>query len=84
MTATKPTGLRQTAVVSVSLEPKTFKTLENLRKNSGQSRSSLITELIRQQAETERWQKIYRRGELTARTFRITSEENIETILNER
>lgn len=78
------TASRQTEVVSVSLEPEVYRTLEQMRRRTGQNRSRLVAQLVRQQSEEERWQKLYRRGQETARRFQITSEEDVEKILNEK
>ncbi len=60
-----------------------FKKLEKARKRNGQSRSAFIVSLVNQLAEEERWQRIYQRGQLSARQFKITSEEDIDRILHE-
>lgn len=74
---------RTTEVISVSLPKAVAWKLEKVRKVRGQSRSALITSLINQFVEDKRWQKIYQRGEKTAKAFRITSEEDIDRILHE-
>ncbi len=73
---------RNTAVISVSLPKQIAKVLEKDRKAKGQSRSAYVASLIEKVSEEERWQKIYKRGEQTARDFRITSEEDIDRILH--
>lgn len=74
---------RTTEVISVSLPKKVSQKLERVSRDRGQSRSALITSLINQFAEDERWERIYKRGEKTARKFKITSEEDIDRILHE-
>ncbi len=73
---------RNTEVVSVSLSRVIADKLEKTRRFRGQSRSAFISSLIDQEAEERRWQKIYKRGQETAREFKITSEEDIERILH--
>lgn len=73
---------RNTEVVSVSLSPKIAQKLELERRRKGQSRSAFISTLINNLSEDERWQRIYKRGELTARIFGVTSEEDIDRILH--
>ena len=73
---------RNTEVVSVSLSKVIADKLENTRRLRGQSRSAFIASLIDKEAEEVRWQKIYKRGQETAREFKITSEEDIERILH--
>lgn len=73
---------RNTAVVSVSLPLVIADKLEKARRLRGQSRSAFISSLIDKEAEEERWQKIYKRGQETAREFKITSEEDIDRILH--
>jgi len=58
---------RNTEVVSISLPKNAFKKLEKARKRNGQSRSAFIVSLVNQLAEEERWQRIYQRGQLSAR-----------------
>ena len=73
---------RNTEVISVSLPKNTAKKLEAERKTKGLSRSAFIASLNNQLAEDERWQRIYKRGEETARKFKITSEDDIDRILH--
>lgn len=74
---------RKTEVISVSLQKQVSEKLERARRIRGQSRSAFIASLINQVFEEERWQKIYKRGEETARKFKITSEDDIDRILHE-
>jgi len=74
---------RNTEVVSISLPKPIVKKLETERRLKGQSRSAFIASLIDQIAEEERWQRIFKKGAQTARTFGITSEEDIDRILHE-
>lgn len=73
---------RNTEVISVSLSPNKLAKLESERKKKGQSRSAFISSLIDRISEEERWQRIYKRGEKTAKMFGITSEEDIDRILH--
>ncbi len=75
--------VRNTEVISVSLPKNVAQKLERSRKLTGQSRSAYLTSLIENIVEDQRWQRIYRKGEETARTFKITSEEDIDRILHE-
>lgn len=74
---------RTTEVISVSLSKPVAAKLEQARKREGQSRSAFITKLINRIVEDERWERIYERGNLTARKFKITSEDDIDRILHE-
>lgn len=74
---------RTTEVISVSLPKGLVKELDETRKMRGQSRSALIASLVNQITEEERWNGIYKRGEKTARQFKITSEDDIDRILHE-
>jgi len=74
---------RTTEVISVSLPKNLVRQLDRTRKMRGQSRSAVVASLVNKIAEEERWNRIYKRGETTARQFRITSEDDIERILNE-
>lgn len=74
---------RTTHVISVSLPKKSAQKLEQSRKIRGQSRSAFITSLIDKEASDQRWQRIYKLGEGSARRFKITSEEDIDRILHE-
>ena len=71
---------RNTEVVSVSLSKVIADKLENTRRLRGQSRSAFIASLIDKEAEEVRWQKIYKRGQETAREFKITSSERFRVI----
>jgi len=74
---------RTTEVISVSLPKDLVKELDKTRKTRGQSRSAVIASLVNKIAEEERWTRIYKRGEKTARQFKITSEDDIDRILHE-
>lgn len=75
--------VRNTEVVSVSLPKSTAKKLDEERTVRRQSRSALVASLIDQAFEDDRWQRIYKLGEKTAKEFGITSEEDIDKILHE-
>lgn len=72
-----------THVISVSIPKNIVGKLEKVRKIRGQSRSAYIASLIDANAEDEKWQRIYKKGAETARTFKITSEDDIDRILHE-
>lgn len=74
---------RNTEVISISIPKNVAKKLETVRLLRGQSRSALITSLINQVAGEERWRRIYKKGEETARRLRITSEDDIDRLLHE-
>jgi metal-responsive CopG/Arc/MetJ family transcriptional regulator len=74
---------RNTEVVSVSLSRATAQKLERLVKMRDQSKSSFIASLIDQFGEEDRWQRLYKLGEKTAKKFKITSEEDVDRILHE-
>ena len=73
---------RNTEVISVALPPKIAQKLEEERRKRGQSRSAFISSLIDKTSEDERWDRIYKRGQRTAKMFAITSEEDIDRILH--
>lgn len=73
---------RNTEVISVSLPKQVAQKLERVRKFEGQSRSAFITKLINRIIEEDRWLRIYKKGEQTARQFKITSEDDIDSILH--
>ena len=75
--------VRNTAVISISIPKTTAEKLERERKDRGQSRSAFITSLIDQVAEDQRWQRLFKKGEETARKFGLTSEDDIDRILHE-
>lgn len=76
--------VRNTEVVSVSLPQTTARMLELARKREGRTRSSFIKALVDRYLEDARWQRIYRRGQETARKFNINSEDDIDRILHGR
>lgn len=74
--------LRNTLVVSISLQKNIAKKLDAVHKVRGQTRSALISSLIEKEVENQRWERIYKMGEETAKKFRITSKEDIDKILH--
>lgn len=76
------TIIRSTQVVSISLPKRVARDLERTRKARGQSRSAFIASLIEKDAEEARWQRIYKKGQETAKKYKITSEEDIDRILH--
>lgn len=74
---------RNTEVVSISLPKKVARKLEKVSKAKGQSKSALISSLIDNLGEEDRWERIYKQGEKTAKEFKITSEEDIDRLLHE-
>ena len=75
--------VRNTDVISISLPKSTSDKLERERNLRGQSRSAFISSLIDQVAEDRRWERIFKKGEETARKFGITSEDDVNRILHE-
>lgn len=73
---------RSTEVVSISLSKKTKQQLDQARQKNGQSRSAFIASLINNQTEENRWEKIYKRGEESAKKFKITSEDDIDRLIH--
>lgn len=73
---------RNTQVVSISLQKNVAQKLDDIRKQRGQSRSALVSWLIEKELENQRWERIYRKGEQTAKTLKITSEEDIDRLLH--
>lgn len=75
--------VRNTEVVSISLPKPIARKLDRERIVHGQSRSAFIASLIDQAFEDQRWQRIYKLGEKTAKKYGITSEEDVDRILHE-
>lgn len=73
---------RNTQVVSISLSKNTAEKLDSIRRRNGQTRSALISSLIEKEMEDERWDKIFKKGQQSAKKFKITSEEDIDGILH--
>lgn len=76
--------VRNTEVISVSLPQTTARMLELARKREGRTRSSFIKTLLDRYLEDSRWERIYKRGQETARRFNINSEDDIDRILHGR
>lgn len=74
---------RTTEVISVSLSKPVAQKLETARKREGQSRSAFIAKLINRLFEEDRWQRLYKIGQKTAKKFKITSEDDIDRLLHE-
>lgn len=73
---------RNTQVVSISLQKSIANKLDAISKNRGQSRSALIAFLIEKEMENQRWERIYKKGQETAKKFKISSEDDIDRILH--
>ncbi|MBI4066862.1 ribbon-helix-helix protein, CopG family [Candidatus Gottesmanbacteria bacterium] len=73
---------RNTQVVSISLQKSIARKLDTIRKFRGQTRSAVIAALIEKETENQRWEKIYKKGQETAKKFKITSEDDIDRILH--
>ena len=74
---------RNTAVVSLSLKQSSLKKLDSISREKGLSRSSVVEQLVNQQLSDATWKEIYRKGQETARRYKITSEDDIDKILHE-
>lgn len=74
---------RSTQVISISVPQNVARKLDQARNLRGQTRSAFIASMIDQQTEDQRWQRIYAKGQKTAKKFKITSEEDIDRILHE-
>lgn len=71
-------------MVSVSLPRMLAQRLAQTSKKEGRTKSGFIKEMLERYLEGVRWERIYRRGEETARSLNIISEEDIDRILHAR
>lgn len=76
--------VRNTTVVSVSLDSKTVKKLDKLATNNNQNRSSLISSLINKEVINDGWNKIRKFGQETALKMKITSEADIYRLMGDQ
>lgn len=70
-------------VVNISMPEKFFKQAEKLAKEENRTRSELYREAIRQYIEARRWQKLQRESAERARRLGVTSEEDVEKVIDE-
>lgn len=73
---------RNTQVVSISLSPALASRIDQDRKRNEMSRSAYLRVLVEKQLEDQRWERLYKLGEETAVRMGITSEADVERILN--
>ena len=78
-----PQIARNTTVVSLSLDRPTLKALDEIRKESGQTRSAAITTLILKSDLIREWRRLREIGKKTAQKMKITSEEDVYRILGD-
>lgn len=71
-------------MVSISLPRVLAQRLAQTSRKEGRTKSGFIKEMLGRYLEDIRWERIYRRGEETARRLNITSEEDIDKILHAR
>jgi len=75
---------RSSKVMTVSLPQEMFRKAEKLAKEENRTRSELFREALRQyMASRERWQEIRKWGGETAREYGVTSEADVERIVDE-
>ncbi len=81
----KPMG-RTTKTLTVSLPPQIFAEIERLAKLERKTKSELFRDMVRvyeDHLDEERWRKLKRLGQETAKKYRITSEDAIEKLVHE-
>ena len=76
--------IRNTTVVSVSLDPRTVKKLDKLATSNDQNRSSLISSLINKEVLNDGWNKVRKFGQETALKMKITSEADIYRLMGDQ
>lgn len=75
---------RSSKVLTLSLPQEMFKKAEKIAKDENRTRSELFREALRQYiASRERWQEIRKWGGETAREYGVTSEADVERIVDE-
>jgi CopG family transcriptional regulator / antitoxin EndoAI len=79
------TGMARTSkVLTVSLPQEMFRQAEKIAKDENRTRSELFREALRQYiASRERWQEIRRWGREAARERGLTSEADVERLIDE-
>ena len=70
-------------VVNISMSESLFKQAEKLAKGESRTRSEFYREAVRQYIEAKKWQKLQRETSGRARKLGITSERDIERIVDE-
>jgi CopG family transcriptional regulator/antitoxin EndoAI len=77
---------RTTKTLTVSLPPQIFAEIERLAKVERKTRSELFRDMVKvyeDHLDEERWKRMKRLGEETAKKYRLTSEEVIEKLIHE-
>lgn len=74
---------RKTEVLSVSLDPSVAKLLNELATQKGQSKSSIISSMIKETSIKERWRKLRVYGRKKAKELGITSEEDVYKLMGD-
>lgn len=75
---------RTSKVLTVSLPPAMLKKAEKIAKEESRTKSELFREALRQYiASRERWKKIRSWGDEIAKEYGITSEEDVDRIIDE-
>jgi metal-responsive CopG/Arc/MetJ family transcriptional regulator len=75
--------IRNSTVVSISLQPEVMAVLEQLSRGSSKTRSEVIKDLIISCAQDKSWEQIFAWGRKTKERFNIRSEEDILKIIND-
>jgi CopG family transcriptional regulator/antitoxin EndoAI len=75
---------RTSKVLTVSLPPEMLDKAEKIAKEESRTRSELFREALRQYINNrERWQEIRGWGDEIAKEYGVTSEEDVERIIDE-
>jgi CopG family transcriptional regulator/antitoxin EndoAI len=74
--------MRTTKVMTLSLPPDMAKEIEQLLKDENRTRSELFREALRRYINDRRWLRIRQWGLSTSRRFRISTEEEVNTLIH--
>lgn len=77
---------RTTKTLTVSLPPRTFAEIEKLAKLERKTKSELFRDMVKiyeDHLDEERWKRMKRLGEETAKKYHLTSEDVIEKLIHE-
>lgn len=74
---------RKTRVISLSFNPSVAKMLDELAKEKGQSRSAVLTPMIKYESWKRDWERIREYGRRSAKRLGITSEEDVYKLMGD-
>ena len=71
-------------ILNISLPPGLYREVEKLAKEQAKAKGEFVREVLRQYVETDRrWKQIRKWGQESAKRFKVKSEGEVETIIEQ-